>query len=468
MADTPLMVVVWSLVRTWGGRITSLLVFLVLTRYLAPADIGVAALVSSIVMVVAGLTDMGLAEYLIYKSDSERERNQIFWFQLLVSVLVMLLFELAVPAILRLSGYAEAAQVALMMGVMLPINALARVQDALQRKALQYKGMAIRSLLAVVIAGVVGCTMAVNGFGFWSIAVKHLLEVVIVVALLWGMSDWRPSWRFSWDGFADVFQYGRSMMVGRCVEVLTTYCDDLIVGFALGKVDLGFYAVGKKIYQLLVEMVMSAVSQASGPLFANAKAKGGDLPQTYLLALRSSSWVVLPFFAAVYAVADTVVPLLFGQIYANSVWIVRVYCLVGMLLPFWQFVWSILMAAANASAYMVFAMIRAGLTVSLLLLGSLFGLKGLVWSALLIAILLSICSLHIVKRKIRLRYGEQLGAMRASLNSLVFFGLLAWPIAVWTNGRVEQALSLLLAILFMGFVLWRFYIEFVVSARASR
>lgn len=369
--------VAWSVIRTWGARLTSLIVFAVLSRLLDASDIGAVAFTSAIIVVLTAVAEMGLADYLIFKEDTPRARNQVFWFQVYVAVALLIVSALVGPPVLHHLGQHDAAAMFPYLCFMLPLTALTSVQDAVQRRALQFKVIAMRSLIGMLVGAVVGITLALSGAGMWSVVVKQLTENLIMALVMWRVSDWRPQWRCDWRGFRQVFDYSRFMVSGRLLEVVTQNVDDMIVGLAVGQQQLGLYSIGKKLYAISIELLAGVTQQISGPVFAKADGDRTRLWRMFVQALGYSAWIVIPLYVALYAFAPTIVPLLFGQHWTGAVWILQGFCLVGMLLPFYQFTWPLLMAggdgAGKATSSFYYSLVRNVGGIVILLFAAPFG-----------------------------------------------------------------------------------------------
>ena len=79
------------------------------------------------------------------------------------------------------------------------INALGTVQKRLLERELNFKKLFVVNTLAVILAGIVGITMAFCGWGVWSLVAKLFLETVFRTLFLWGISPWRPALIFDYD-----------------------------------------------------------------------------------------------------------------------------------------------------------------------------------------------------------------------------------------------------------------------------
>lgn len=363
----------WSLVKNWGGRLTSLLVFMLLTRLLDAKAIGAVAFVSAAIAILVALTEMGLAEYLIYVDNSDRSRNQIFWFQLFLALVVGGLTCLGGPALLSAMGQADAATVAPYLALIVPLAALSAVQDALQRRALNFKAIAVRSLCGMLAGAVVGVGLALAGAGMWSLVFKQLTETAVMTALLWRSSDWRPRWGAGWEGFTKIFHYGRYMVGSRVCDMLFANVDDLLVGSLIGQAELGLYSIGKKLYLISSELLNGIANQVAGPIFYQASSDKPLLSSMFIGAIRYCAWLVVPFYSALYLFAPELVQLMFGVRWTGSAPILQYFCVVGVLFPLHQFNWSMVMLKGDGTTSFWYSVLRnlsgAGLMVVTIHLG---------------------------------------------------------------------------------------------------
>ncbi|MGV7210623.1 oligosaccharide flippase family protein [Oxalobacteraceae bacterium A2-2] len=363
----------WSVAKNWGGRVTSLLVFMILTRMLDVHELGAVAFVNAILAVLVSLAEMGLAEYLIYRADTPRARTQIFWFQIYVTGGIFVLASLLGPSILRALGHQDAALIFPSVCLVLPLAAMVSVQDAIQRRELQFRGVALRSLAGIVVGGIVGVATAACGGGMWSLVAKQLAETVVSAVLLWHMSEWRPGWRTDWTGFREIFQYGRYLAGGRMLDVIAANVDDLIVGLFIGQRELGIYSIGKKLYTISADLLAGVAQQIAGPFFARARNQGATLWEMYVKVITYTAWLVIPLYAALHAVAFDIILLLFGPKLVGAVWVLRCYCLVGMIMPLFLFHWSLLMASGGGARSFRYSLLRNVGGIAIIALASMGG-----------------------------------------------------------------------------------------------
>jgi len=89
---TALVTALWSMGESWGMKIVSAGVFLLLARLIEPSAFGLAALAQVYLMAVQTISDQGLTTALIQRETiEEAHKDSAFWANLGVGLALMLL-----------------------------------------------------------------------------------------------------------------------------------------------------------------------------------------------------------------------------------------------------------------------------------------------------------------------------------------------------------------------------------------
>ena len=90
MKRTALLTGLWSMGESWGFRLVSAAVFLLLARLIEPTAFGLAALAQVYLVVVQTLCDQGITTALIQRESLEEgHKDSAFWANLAVGVILM-------------------------------------------------------------------------------------------------------------------------------------------------------------------------------------------------------------------------------------------------------------------------------------------------------------------------------------------------------------------------------------------
>ena len=201
----------------------------------------------------------------------------------------------------------------LLLGLTLPLNASGFVHEALLRRSMNFRPLAMRTLVATTVGGVVAIAMAFAGFGYWSLVVKGLFDTTVSTVLLWRASSYRPRLNVSWRCWSELFAVSRYLLLSRVLDLANTRADTLIVGARLGSEALGLYTAAHRIHSMMMEALFATVNRVTLPAFAKLNHDALRMQQGLLRLVAFCSFFTVPLFAAVAVLAEPIVLLLFGE-----------------------------------------------------------------------------------------------------------------------------------------------------------
>ena len=374
--------VAWSAIRGWGSRVINLAVFFVSVRYLTPAEIGIFSLVAAYLMVFQVLGEGGLADFIVQRNDdNHRQDSAIFYAQIATSLTIGFTLAGLSPWVAPLLiEHADAVLIFAITAVTIPMAAAVRVPEALLRKQLRFKALAMRGLIATTLAGIVGVTLAMRGYGVWALIVKTLVEVGVDGIAVYTASRWRPALIKRADGvlLRGPYSYGKHLLGARLTEAFYQRIDTFLIGHFIGASALGFYSVGQKIYQALLELLSKVFSNVAVPYMAKEKTNPAALRKVYFNFLNLVSMVAFPIFTYIFMFARELILLMFGAEWAQTAWILQALCVLGAINCVMFFNGPVLVAVGDSKAYFALNIQRTIILTALCLIGLNFELPGVV------------------------------------------------------------------------------------------
>jgi PST family polysaccharide transporter len=310
----------WVALDKWGARLTSLVVFAILGRLLAPADFGVVALATVFLAFLSVLVDIGFSQALVQRENlDDAHTHTAFWISLGLGVALGLALFLAATAAGALGSDSDLVPVLQVLSLALPLAALSSVPVALLTREFGFRALAIRRLVATAIGAVVAVWLAAAGAGVWALVAQNLSTSAIGLLVLWRVTPWRPSRRFSRQAARDLLNFGVAVFGIEMIAQANAHVDKLLVGLFLGHAELGYYFVGSRISLTMMDMFVAVIGSLSLPTFSRMQ---DDLPRM-VRALQQltfvSAAITFPVFALAAALAPEMIALLFGGQWDASV-----------------------------------------------------------------------------------------------------------------------------------------------------
>ncbi|NJL81596.1 MAG: lipopolysaccharide biosynthesis protein, partial [Richelia sp. SM2_1_7] len=209
--------------------------------------------------------------------------------------------------------------------------ALNSVQSAILSRQLAFKTLSLRTLVATVAGGLVGVVMAFLGFGVWSLVGQQIANGFAGVIVLWSTTDWRPSFKFSKKHFQELFSFGINVVGINALNFLNRRSDDLLIGYFLGSVALGYYTVAYRILLMVNQLMVGTIQKTAMPVFSRLQSEPERLRQAFYSAIGLTTLIAFPIFLGLSTLAPELVVVMFGEEWKPSIPVMQILNLIGLL-----------------------------------------------------------------------------------------------------------------------------------------
>jgi PST family polysaccharide transporter len=322
---------VWSGVSKWGSYGLTFIYFVVITRLLLPEDFGLFTLAGVCMAFIQLFSDQGFSDAIVQHPNlTPGHKDTAFWINLAVSaVLALLCMALARPLAGAFGEPRLAALLACLSGALV-LSAFGAVQAALLRRQLAFKALAYCSFGSVLAGSAVGVTMALLGWGVWSLVGQQLAGVLVRSLALWRVGSWRPGTAVSAKCLRELSSYGFNIVGLNLLSFINLRSDQLLIGWLLGPVSLGYYSIGRRALTMLNDFLYGTVAPVAFSAFSRIQGEPGRMADAFYELTRAVATIALPVLVGLVCVAPELVPVLLGETWRPSVPLVRVFALMGI------------------------------------------------------------------------------------------------------------------------------------------
>ncbi|BAY75588.1 putative polysaccharide transport protein [Nostoc linckia NIES-25] len=328
--------VFWSAIQNWGRQAIAFIVFALLARLLGPGTFGLVASASIFLAFVTIFLDQGFSVAIIQRKELEPEHlDTAFWTNFGIG-LVMTALSIAAAGLFAdffLSDpefRPQLASIIRWLSLSFVIISLSSTQEAIFQRNLDFKPLAIRELIAVCIGGVVGVAMAFMGFGVWSLVSQQLVNSLVKVLVLWSASNWRPRFKFSQKHFHELFSFGINVVGTQILNFVNRRSDDLLIGYFLGPVALGYYSVAYRLLLIITQLLTGVINQVAMPAFSRLQQEPEKLRNGFYKVTQLTSLISFPAFLGMAALAPELVRVLFGEKWLPSIPVMQILAFIGI------------------------------------------------------------------------------------------------------------------------------------------
>jgi O-antigen/teichoic acid export membrane protein/glycosyltransferase involved in cell wall biosynthesis len=321
----------WTMLRSVSSRVVGGLVFVVLARLLDPEAFGTIALAAAFIALLSLPVESGFGEALIQRREVTRsDLDTAFWVSNALGVGLALIMTACAAPLGELFDQPELTPVLRVLSLVFVVAALASVPQALLRRELAFREIALRGFAATLAGGAVGVGMALAGWGVWSLVGQILANAVVGTVVLWLACSWRPGRAVLRSSFLQLFRFGANVLGERVALAASRRSDDFLIGLVLGPVALGLYAAAYRILRLVTETIIWTVEGVAFPLFSRLHGDAERAKRAFYAVTQQCSAVAVPVFLALAVLAPELIRVALGPQWLGAIPVMQVLALVGI------------------------------------------------------------------------------------------------------------------------------------------
>ncbi|MFO1068501.1 MAG: lipopolysaccharide biosynthesis protein [Geminicoccaceae bacterium] len=359
----------WATVEVWGNEALQFVMFAILAKLLGPEAYGILGL--ALIFVLAGQTVIiagGWMEAIIQRQDLRSDHlDSIFYFVCGLAMALAIGATAGAGWVADLFDEPMLGQVIPWLALALPIASFNVVPLGLLQRELRLAPLAVRGTVGVSVAGLVAITMALAGWGVWSLVAYELIQPLVGVVVFWTAQRWRPGVRFSWGALAEIAGYSARISGERIVMLGENLVPRIATGRLLGTASVGFWTLARKIFDFSAELVQRPAMRVAMPMFARAQSQPRALADMLKLSIELTALAAIPGYVLMLTLSPDLVLLLFGEPWLPAATLLQVLAVAGLFMP-----------AQQLLAVLTQAVGRPGASLAAALLGFLILLVGMV------------------------------------------------------------------------------------------
>ncbi len=446
--------VVWSAAQNWGSQAISFLVFVLLARLLQPDAFGLVALASVFFAFIQVFLDQGFSDAIVQRHELDSEHlDTAFWTNIGIGVLLTGFSIAAAGAVAELFHQPRLLLIIRWLSLSFLFSALSSVQQAILSRHLAFKSLAIRTLVAAFAGGIVGVLAALRGLGVWSLVIQQLVSGSVGVIVLWGTSQWRPGFNVSTQHFKELFAFGINVVGINILNFFNRRADDLLIGYFLGPVALGYYAVAYKILLVVTQLFVGIINSTAMPLFSRLQKEPEQLRQALYKAVGISSFIAFPVYIGLSALAPELLVVAFGKQWTPSIPVMQILALVGILYAGFYFNGPVIMAVGKPSWNLGLNFLQAVGNVIAFMIALRWGIVAVAAAYVLRGYLMAPIPVLVVQRLINIKLSTYLRQYASPLAGAIVMAIAILVVKHFLSGIINLQ-ALLIVCIVLGAVVY--------------
>lgn len=371
---------VWAMVDKLGTMGIQFVVNIVLARLLMPADFGSIGMLAIFISVSQTLVDGGFGSALIQKKEpTQEDYSTIFYWNLFFSIGLYGILFLSAPYIATFFKLPILCDVLRVLGLILIVNALVIVQNNRLRKQLAFKTIALINVSSHLIAAVIAIGLAYKGFGVWSLVAMQLLYGGFQNCMLWGIVRWHPTLQFSLGALKRLFSFGSYLLASNLLQEICRNLQGIIIGRKFSAAQMGYYAQARKLDDVCCYALPNVLVQVLFPVYSQFQNDKQQLQKLLGLSVRVISYFIFPLVLLLVLLAEPLILFLYGDKWIPAIPYFQVLCFGGLFICLQNTNYFAVAAVGKSHALFIWSFYKWGVHLCLLLIGSIWGMYGILW-----------------------------------------------------------------------------------------
>ncbi|MGO4669262.1 lipopolysaccharide biosynthesis protein [Bosea sp. 2RAB26] len=358
----------WLIFSRLLGRLIDVFTLLILARILTPADFGITALATSLIVIVDTVLEIPVTQALIRLKGLDRSHLDTgFTLGMLRSLLSAAVILMAAwPFALLYNDYRLIPLVAV-----LAIGPIARGLYSPSMvhfvREMNFRQAFIAELAGKSCAVIVAIATVIWGGGYWAIAANSVVAALVTTIASYVLAPYRPS--LSLSRLADFSSFIGWFVSAQAVAALNWQFDRVLLGRFVDRATLGQYTVAR---DLAVFPTQSLIGPAMPPVmaaFSKFDSDHGRLKRAFLKTARFAMLLSAPACIGISCTADLIVAILLGPKWHDAALFLQLLALTVLTVPYFQTLYSLSLAIDRPIVLFKLNSIDLGLRIPLITIG---------------------------------------------------------------------------------------------------
>lgn len=297
-------------------QVYSWVVTVLVMRLLVPEDFGLMAMSAVFVSFVSLFSELGLRVKLVQMPEKDFSidyARKVFGLVLVTNLALVLTLAAASPLIAAFFKQDRLVPIIVTMAVCIMIYSFGSIPDALIKRKLDFRSVAIIDTLRGVAASTAMLIFAEAGFGVWSLVLGTIAGDLVNTIGLMIASPFRAWPSFKFAGMRDTLQWGGLVMLQRLVWWAHSGIDGLLIGRFYPAHSLGIYGTASTFAYLPLDKVGQILQLLSFTGLARVNQDAKMFSHYLHRATKLVALVMFPAFFGIGAVAAEFAPVVLGD-----------------------------------------------------------------------------------------------------------------------------------------------------------
>ena len=324
----------WSYLSTLTTAGMQLVASATITRFLQPADYGLAALAMLCYSMTGYFTQLGMGRAVVQKPGlTQGNIRAAFGLALLTGVGGFLILAALSPLLGLYFREPRLPKIIIAFGLNLVFQSASMVTGGLLRREFRMRDLALCDFLGYLLSTFgVGLPMAIKGYGVWALVGSNVSQPLIVAIAYFLARPHSVLPTFHREDYRHITGFSGKASITTSVEALGNSLDTIIMGRIVSPTALGLYNRSQTLSNMPGYSISMGLTRVFHPAIARAAERSlKECHDMLVSSERQLMSLILPVCAGAAIAAPTIITTIFGKQWTPAVPVYQALCLVSAL-----------------------------------------------------------------------------------------------------------------------------------------
>ena len=342
----------WGAINNLTSQLLMALIGIILGRLLTPADYGMVGMLAIFTAITGSLQESGFTAALTnLKEATHREYNAVFWTSTGISILLYLVLYVSAPLIADYFHQPGLIPLSRLVFASLLLAGIGIAHAAYMFRNMMNREKAITGFFALVGSGIIGITLALNGYSYWSLAWQQFAYICIINIGRLYYVRWMPSFHIDLTPIREMIGFSSKILITNIINQVNNNILSFIFGRLFTAGAVGNYTQAAKWNTMGHSLISGTMQQVAQPVLASINEEENRQLNVFRKMLRFTAFLSMPAMLGLAFIADFIVVLL-GEQWTDSVPLLRMLCISGAFLPIHTLYQNLFISHGRSDTYM--------------------------------------------------------------------------------------------------------------------
>ena len=343
----------------WGGfsngiqQLLNLGFGIVLARLLDASDYGMVGMLTIFSAIAAALQEGGFISALTNRKETlHKDYNAVFWFSLMCSTTIYILLFFAAPLIADFYDTPELIPLSRLSFLGFVISSMSIAPRAYLFKNLRIKDTTVISISSLIVSGIMGITLAANGFAYWGIALQSISFITVMTVLNFYFSRWRPRFRFDFTPIKEMIGFSSKIIITNIFTIINNNLFSVLLGKFYSEREVGNFTQANKWNGMGHTTITGMINGIAQPVFTRVADDKARQLAVFRKLLRFTAFISFPAMLGLSLVSKELIIITITEKWLPSADILQLLCIWGAFIPVINLFSNLLISRGHSSIYM--------------------------------------------------------------------------------------------------------------------